>query len=204
MTEENQTDSTETVSPEENVAPRRKFFSQLLAGMISAIVGLVPMITGTLFFLDPLFRKKTSEKDGELTGGVIKDDDGYIKMSVTADALPADGTPQLFKVKDDVVDAWNKFLNVDVGSVWLRRMPNHQVIAFSSICPHLGCTVDYRKSNNDFYCPCHTSAFDVDGKKKNVMPPRGMDTLQLKQNGNELWIKYEKFRAETSEKIVIS
>lgn len=186
--------------PHAEQLPRRGFLIRTAASVLGAIVGLVPLVAGAAFFFDPLLRRKSGAG-----GNSKKDAEGFINLGVTADALPSDGTPQLFKVYDDVVDAWNKFPNVEVGSVWLRHDGNGGVEALSSICPHLGCAVDFRQSDRDFYCPCHTSAFQLDGSKKNEIPPRDMDALQVKvKNGNAVWIKYEKFRATIPEKVVIS
>lgn len=187
-----------STTPPEAELERRGFLAQASAAVVGAVVGIVPLITGLLFFLDPLLRKTEAGASG---GSVEKDENGFIKMQITADALPADGSPQLYKVYDDVTDAWNKFLNVEIGSVWLRKNNEGEVVAFTSICPHLGCAVDFRKANQDFYCPCHTSAFDLDGNKKNQIPPRNMDGLEVTtKNGNEIWIKYENFRATIPEK----
>lgn len=176
---------------------RRGFLTGFLAGAVGAFAGLVPLASGMAFFLGPIVRKRKG-------GTGRRDAEGYLSLNVTPDALPDDGTPQLFKVYDDVVDAWNKFLNVEVGSVWVRKMPNGQVLAFSSICPHLGCAVDHRSSENDFYCPCHQSAFELDGKKKNDIPPRPMDSLQTKTDaGNRIWVKYQAFRSAIPEKVPV-
>lgn len=185
--------------------PRRGFLTRFSAGLVGAIAGLVPFLSGLVFFFDPLLRKRAQGGEG---GSVEKDDEGFVKLDVTATALPEDGTPQLFKVRDDVVDAWNKFLNVEIGSVWLRRNPGgdpSDIAAFTSVCPHLGCTVDFRPSERDFYCPCHTSAFELDGEKKNEIPPRDMDSLKLKvKDDGSIWVKYEKFRATIPEKVPIA
>ena len=182
---------------------RRNFMTQVTAGIVGGVVGVVPFIIGLLFFFDPLLRKQSGKAERR-PGGPIKDENGFIKLDITADALPGDGSPQLFKVHDDVVDAWNTFLNVEIGNVWLRRKEDGQVVAFSSICPHYGCAVDFRKANGDFYCPCHRSMFDRDGERLNQIPPRSLDTLELKPNtGNEIWIKYERFRANRTEKTPI-
>jgi len=134
--------------------------------------------------------------------GVEKDEDGFVNLKVAVDALPADGTPQAVKVHDDKVDAWNKFLNVEVGTVWLLRNEQGGVTAFNTVCPHLGCSVDYRQSNDDFYCPCHQSAFDLKGSKLNQIPPRSMDQLKVKvKDGKNVWLKFQNFRGATTEKI---
>jgi Rieske Fe-S protein len=37
-------------------------------------------------------------------------------------------------------------------------------IALSSVCPHLGCQVQWEPQNDRFYCPCHNGAFDPQGQ----------------------------------------
>jgi cytochrome b6-f complex iron-sulfur subunit len=36
--------------------------------------------------------------------------------------------------------------------------------AFSSVCPHLGCRVNWEDENKRFFCPCHGGVFSEDGK----------------------------------------
>jgi len=36
--------------------------------------------------------------------------------------------------------------------------------AFSSLCPHLGCRVQWMPADNHFFCPCHRGIFDAEGK----------------------------------------
>jgi menaquinol-cytochrome c reductase iron-sulfur subunit len=184
--------------------PRRGFFVQFLAAAIGLVLGVIPLAAGTLFFLDPLLRKNRSATTAAPgAGGIEKDEDGFINLNVTVSSLPDRGIPQSFKVRDDRIDAWNKFKNVEIGTVWLRRDEDGSVLALNSICPHLGCAVDYRTSNKDFYCPCHTSTFDLKGERLNQIPPRNMDALQIKVKGDTIWLKYENFRAATEEKIPV-
>lgn len=195
-------------TPDQQELPRRGMVKSMTAGLLSGILGLVPLIPGVAFFFDPLLRK--GKKDGESTGGSSKDADGFVRMSVTFSALPEDGTPQQYTVLDNKQDAWNRFVNVPIGSVWLRRIANN-LVAFNTVCPHLGCAVGHRPSEGDFFCPCHTSAFDLDGKRTNEVPPRDMDVLEVRRktdgqeakDGEEIWIRFENYRAATSEKIPV-
>jgi len=183
----------------------RDFTRRAAAVVIGLVVGVVPFLLGLVFFLDPLFRKRKNEDDGSDSseGGVVKDRDGFLKLTVTREGLPDDGTPQMVTIQDDLVDAWNKFRNVPIGTIWLRKMEG-TVMAFNTICPHLGCTVEFRGAEQDFYCPCHLSAFNLDGKKKNPIPPRGMDSLELKPDtGDEIWVRFMNFRGGFSEKLEI-
>lgn len=184
--------------------PRRSVMMHALTAVCSIVLLAVPTALGGLFFLDPLLRRSRTGPGG---GSGRRDSEGYVRLDTTFDALPEDGTPVAVTVIDDLVDAWNRFENVPIGSVWLRRIGD-QVIAFSSVCPHLGCSVDYRRSNNDFFCPCHTSSFALDGSKTNKVPPRDMDSLEVVRrsdgqddpSGNEIWVRYQNFVKATPEK----
>jgi len=193
----------EEQNEEEDLA-RRAFVTQVLAGSIGAVVGLVPVLSGLIFFLDPLIRGGQSSSDAATGSSVQKDAEGFIKLPVTRSLLPSDGTPQQVTVEDDLVDAWNKFPKVPIGSVWLLRSESNAVTAYSTICPHLGCAVEYRGARRDFYCPCHLSAFKLDGSKDNPIPPRDMDSLAVKRDtGEEIWVQYRSFRGGISEKVEI-
>lgn len=174
--------------------PRRGFLTHVLAAGIGLLVGTVPALAGLAFFLDPLMRKK---KGG---GG-----DGFLKMPVALEALEINGEPQLVKIIMDKVDAWNTYLKQPVGAVYLRRTDKDKVVAFNSRCPHLGCAVDYKPSDKIYFCPCHTSAFGLDGNKMNDIPPRHLDALDVEiRNGTEVWLKFQNFRATTAEKIPVA
>jgi nitrite reductase/ring-hydroxylating ferredoxin subunit len=180
----------------------------VLAGIASALLGLIPIGLGLGFFFDPLVRRQRVDSGG--TGGQPlgrSDSDGFVRLDIGTSALPDDGTPVAYKVLDDRTDAWNRFRNIEIGTVWLRRVGEGKVLAFSSICPHLGCAVDFRAAHGDFYCPCHTSAFDLQGAPVNDIPPRGMDSLETRlkpETGDTIWLKYQVFRATIAEKIPVS
>jgi len=38
-----------------------------------------------------------------------------------------------------------------------------RVVAFSNVCPHLGCHVHYQANQQRFFCPCHGGVFDLEG-----------------------------------------
>jgi menaquinol-cytochrome c reductase iron-sulfur subunit len=182
---------------------RRGFVVRFLAGTIGALLALIPTGLGLGFFLDPLLRKPSGQPGD---AGGREDADGFIRLDITVAALPDDGTPVAYKVLNDKTDAWNRFRNVEVGTVWLRRTEDGEVLALSSICPHLGCAVDFRGASSDFFCPCHTSAFNLAGERTNNIPPRGMDRLETRfkpETGDTIWLKYQNFRATTSEKIPV-
>lgn len=198
--------------PPATETPRRSMLVHGITAVLSFLIVAVPSTLGGLFFLDPILRKKKSASGGATDGEVAKKDEaGFIRLDVTRDSVPQDGTPVSVTVMDDLVDAWNMFPDVPVGSIWLRKVGDGPILAFNTVCPHLGCSIDYKPAENHFFCPCHTSAFDMDGKKTNEIPPRDMDVLEVSMrtngqedaNGLEIWVKYQNFRRGTSDKIVI-
>lgn len=187
MTNETSTDSTSNLTGPE---PRRNVMTQLAAGVIGAFVGIVPFASGVLFFLDPITRKKSTAGGGE---------GSFIPTGVSVDSLPADGSPMMVRIVADKIDAWNKFTDVPIGTVWVSRR-GEEIKCFNTVCPHLGCSVDYRPSDNDYFCPCHTSAFDLDGAKKNQIPPRDLDGLNVRVADGKLEVEYKNFHGGRTEK----
>ncbi|QDT52979.1 Cytochrome b6-f complex iron-sulfur subunit [Caulifigura coniformis] len=176
-------------------AQRRRFLAGLAAGVIGTIVAVVPTIPGIAFLLHPLLKKK---KAGAAEG------DGYVKIT-TVEAIPKDGSPRAFPVQMDIQDAWNKYPDRQVGSVFLSRNEDGQLKCFSCVCPHLGCTINYEEKAKLYLCPCHASSFKLDGERENQIPPRSMDPLEVRVNEkNEVEVKYQTFRAGTSERKVVS
>ncbi len=206
MTNTNVTgDSSPDNTTDATTETRRSLLVHGITAFLSFLLVAVPSTIAGIFYLDPILRKKGS------SGGDGEGLDGLIQLPVTRDVVPDDGRPISVTVKATLDDAWNRFKNVPVGSVWLRKQPDGTIVAFNSICPHLGCSVNFRQSENDFFCPCHTSSFALDGTKTNEVPPRNMDDLKLvygtdgqaDENGQELWLKFENFRGATEEKIPV-
>ena len=40
--------------------------------------------------------------------------------------------------------------------------PNRDIVAFSTMCTHMGCPVAYEAETKTFKCPCHFSMFDAE------------------------------------------
>ena len=181
-------DQTKSVSAQ----PERREFLKKSAAVLLGAAGLaVPIGAGVATFLDPL-RPETG-------GG------GFLHVT-SLNALRPDGVPRRFPVIADKSDIWNKFPNVPIGAVYLRRLPDDKVEALNVICPHAGCPVEFRTSTNLFLCPCHDSSFALDGAiaSPGSPSPRGLDTLEVEvRNGSEVWVKFQNFRAATPQKIPV-
>ena len=179
--------------------PRRNFITSCLAGVIGAVVGIVPAVTGLLFFLHPLIKKKGAS--AAVPGGVEKDSEGRTKVANIADIS---GIPERITVYNDKEDAWNMFLKQQVGAIYLSKNEGGKVNCFNVRCPHLGCSVEFRDTEKDYYCPCHLSSFALDGSKQNKIPPRDLDGLEfVVDDEGDIWVKFQNYKATESTKIAV-
>ena len=158
---------------------------------LGALMGLVLAVPGVAYIVSPL-RKKGREESFETLARLKQ-------LEV--------GVPRSFAIIEERRDAWVKYPREPVGSVWLIRQADGaspRVIALTSECPHLGCAVNLNADGKSFLCPCHTSAFDLDGKPKNQVPPRAMDHLQVELTQGddpEVRVKFQRFRTQSEEQI---
>lgn len=72
------------------------------------------------------------------------------------------------------------------GSVVLLTQPTEgEVVAFSAVCPHEGCSV--APDGDAFSCPCHGSQFDLSGEVTRGPARSGLDSLAVRvQDGQVL------------------
>jgi Rieske Fe-S protein len=56
-------------------------------------------------------------------------------------------------------------LQVDgiLGYRLVLRRERDRILAFSTVCPHMGCTVSWQETAREFLCPCHAGRFDAAG-----------------------------------------
>lgn len=172
---------------------RRNFLVKFAAAAISGLVAIVPAVFAGGFFLTPLLKKK----------GKAGESDGFTPVGSVSN-LVAGGPPRAFKVTGRKQDAWTTYDETAIGAVFIKMSEAGELTAFNASCPHLGCSVNYKADKHEFLCPCHDSAFTLNGERSNEIPPRNMDSLQVEiRNDNEIWVKFESFRAGTSAKVPV-
>jgi menaquinol-cytochrome c reductase iron-sulfur subunit len=133
-----------------------------------------------------------------------------VDITSGGDELVVVGNRSLFGVSPvkvdiyaDRVDAWNRIKNVKIGSAWVVERDG-ELHAYSSVCPHLGCAVDWSPEHGKFKCPCHRSAFGVDGTAEEGPAPRSLDALEIEpQDGGLIAIRYERFKIGVEDKVKI-
>lgn len=73
--------------------------------------------------------------------------------------------------------------------VLLIRTNETEWKAFSAVCTHLNCTVQYKPAGNEIWCACHNGVYDLTGKVVSGPPPRGLDEFLVHIRGEEVVIE---------------
>jgi len=68
----------------------------------------------------------------------------------------------------------------------LVRTPAGELRAFSAVCTHLNCTVQYRPDLSHIWCACHNGHFDLSGRNIAGPPPRPLDALVVNARGKQI------------------
>jgi cytochrome b6-f complex iron-sulfur subunit len=68
----------------------------------------------------------------------------------------------------------------------LVRTPQDTYKAFTAVCTHLSCTVQYRRDLSHIWCACHDGHFDLNGQVVSGPPPRALDAYTVTLRGDEI------------------
>lgn len=177
---------------------RRTFFEMLAAVVAGAVAIVTPLVAGVVTFLSPLFKRNSSPE---------------VRVALLSQ-VPDDGMPRSFPIVADHVDAWTKYPEQRVGSVYLvRKEGEAKPVAFTAKCPHAGCFIGYKPGDDLFRCPCHTSAFKLDGSRERgdaEVAPRDMDRLPVElrsiaaaddSEATEVWVEFIDFQTGHKEAV---
>jgi menaquinol-cytochrome c reductase iron-sulfur subunit len=174
-------------------SPGRRRFLKIATCAIGGGIGLVVTVPAVTYLLDPVGRR------------VVTTGDEPIDL-IGIDELKIGAAPvKVTVVARSVRDAWATSTDVPLGAVWLTRTGDLEVVAFSSICPHLGCAVGFDAASQHFKCPCHDSAFGADGAYITGPSERGLDSLEASVDPKErrVSVRWVRYRQGGSEKVPV-
>jgi Rieske Fe-S protein len=178
------------------IAPRRSFLAKFVAIIVGGVVTLIPAAAGAVFFVNPLIRKKNSPTDAAA-------DDGFRKVGLTK-VLQAGGPPVFFPIIGTKIDVWTTYPAASLGAVYVQLLKDGRLICYNARCTHLGCMVKFLPSQSRFLCPCHGSAFDLQGNRSNEIPPRDLDKLPAEiRNDGEIWVRFQNFSGGRAQQIPV-
>jgi Rieske Fe-S protein len=68
----------------------------------------------------------------------------------------------------------------------LVRTAAGELRAFSAVCTHLNCTVQYRADLGEIWCACHNGHFDLNGQNVAGPPPRPLEAYVVNVRGSQI------------------
>ena len=68
----------------------------------------------------------------------------------------------------------------------LIRTPEGNLRAFTAICTHLACTVQYRPDLQHIWCACHNGHFDLHGKNIEGPPPKPLEEYTVNVRADQI------------------
>jgi nitrite reductase/ring-hydroxylating ferredoxin subunit len=172
-------------------ATRRSFLG-CLTSLVLVLLGLLLVVPAIWYLCSPLRRRNGSggSEAGFLDAGPLED-------------LPA-GEWRLLPLETTLDDGWRR--SRATHAVWVRREAHGEpgVAVLSTLCPHLGCPINWRPEQGQFHCPCHGGLFDDAGRRTAGPPPRGMDPLEFEVRDGRLWVRWQEFKIGVAERVPVS
>jgi menaquinol-cytochrome c reductase iron-sulfur subunit len=145
---------------------RRSFQQIVIAALGAVISGAMAIPAVAYLFATP----KSKRKSGWIEAGDIAQ-------------VPLN-SPEEVVFRRTRIDGWKT--SAERTSVWVIKRSPSEVIALAPQCTHLGCAYHWSDSSKTFECPCHTSAFSMDGKVLSGPAPRPLDRYDVKLEGTKL------------------
>lgn len=100
---------------------------------------------------------------------------------------PSGGAKEVAKI--DEIPLWgSKKVILGGSALILIRTPN-EVKAFSAICTHLGCLVDWSGEKRAILCPCHAGEFGLDGHVVAGPPPKPLPFYAVKVIEGKIFVE---------------
>lgn len=68
--------------------------------------------------------------------------------------------------------------------------PDGEIKAFSALCTHLDCTIQYRKDLKMIWCACHNGQYDLEGRNIGGPPPRPLEefAVHIDESTGEIFV----------------
>ncbi len=169
---------------EEAPAPSRRRFLRAFIGLFTSLIGASVAVP----FLGTLVGKSSFARAG---GAARVGTVGSYPIGVPTDAAYTETGSDAFLSEQAV------------RHVWVVRRSETEVVAFSPICPHLGCRYDWNPGQARFECPCHKSVFGLDGNVLSGPAPRPLDALPSEVKQGALYVRWEQYQVGSPRKILI-
>lgn len=160
---------------------RRSFLDygiRALGTFVTAAVA-VPVIG---YVISPAFSKKASH---------------WVQLGKVSDFRLEE--PKLVEFTLFLKDGWVEV--AEKKSTWVVRWNDRDFSVYNPRCTHLGCAFNWEPDKKQFRSPCHNGTFDLTGKVTGGPPPRSLDAMEYKIEGDQISCNYKDFRLGVTEKL---
>ncbi len=175
-----------------NTGTGRRRFLNFLTSLVMAALGVLVAVPALVYLWAPLRRRSGADAAGA----------AFLDAGPVADIPP--GAWRLVSLEMAHEDGWKK--TRVRHAVWVRRSGDGDegITVLSSICPHLGCPINWHPDQSQFNCPCHGGLFDAEGRHTGGPPPRPMDPLEFEVRQGRLWVRWQDFKIGVAERVPVS
>ena len=94
---------------------------------------------------------------------------------------------KLGKVEDFPKDS-GKIFKMGSQPGLLIRLQDGKFRAFSAVCTHLSCTVQYKPDEKIIWCACHNGKYDLNGKNISGPPPAPLTPYNVSVKNDEVFV----------------
>ncbi len=91
------------------------------------------------------------------------------------------------KVSELAADGWKIFPFGSEPGILIQTAPG-EYRAFTAVCTHLQCTVQYEKADKRIWCACHNGFYDLTGKNVAGPPPRPLAPFTVQVVGEDIYV----------------
>jgi cytochrome b6-f complex iron-sulfur subunit len=81
-----------------------------------------------------------------------------------------------------------KILKFGNRPVLLVHVTDTEWKAFSAVCTHLNCTVQYKPSAHVIWCACHNGMYDLNGNVISGPPPKPLREFVVRLRGEDVYV----------------
>ena len=107
----------------------------------------------------------------------------YLKVPPQSEAEPTSVVAAKFK---DLKPNHSVVFKFGSAPAILLNGPDGRMRAFSGVCTHLQCTVQYRPDMQKIWCACHNGMYDLNGRNIAGPPPKPLQEYKVVVKGDDV------------------
>lgn len=91
--------------------------------------------------------------------------------------------------KDELAPGQSKTFPFGPQPGLLVRTADGRYRAYSAVCTHLACTVQFRSGGPDIWCACHNGRYDLEGRNVEGPPPKPLEMYAVHEEGDDIIVE---------------